>query len=424
MSSEPTLVPYRALVEFAIGGGWGAETAEDGSQTAVTVIRGTDFERARDGELGGCPQRYETQRRVSKRALTTGDIVLEISGGNPKTGQSTGRSLFVSQGTLAASAAPVIPASFCRLVRINRRVAVPRFAFYLLQDMWLSGRARRYENQSTGISNFQFEYFLDEEQVWLPDHEEQERIAGLLGALDDKIDSNRRLATLLAKAAATAFRARFTELLGVEKLVDSRIGPIPSGWKVETVADIAEVVRDSIHPAETPDELFESFSIPAFDRGQEPELALGHTMLSAKTPLPDGDCVLVSKLNPQRSWRIWWPGPSRSSRAICSPEFVVLAPREQIPTSYLFDVFSSADWLRNHILGHLSGTTGSRQRVKPSEILSAPALIPPADALRDWDDFAGPLYRHARLLRRECRSLLAVRDTLLPKLVSGEKAAT
>ena len=57
------------------------------------------------------------------------------------------------------------------------------------------------------------------------------QIARVLGALDDKIDSNRRLRRMLEQIAATAFRARFVDFVGVEELEDSELGPIPRGWR-------------------------------------------------------------------------------------------------------------------------------------------------------------------------------------------------
>jgi type I restriction enzyme S subunit len=236
-------VPFRELVEFAIGGGWGSEDPSTAEDVAVTIIRGTDFERARARDLGACPRRYESVKRTAKRALSSGDIVLEISGGSPRTGQSTGRSLFITDDIVAEVDGIAIPASFCRRMSIDSAVAEPRFAYFLLQEMWQSGRARRYENQSTGISNFQFEHFLDEERVWLPDLDEQRRIVSMLAALDDKIDSNRQLARVLDDAAASLFRARFVDFVGVQEFEDSEIGRIPRGWHAGALTDLARFVN-------------------------------------------------------------------------------------------------------------------------------------------------------------------------------------
>ena len=67
--------------------------------------------------------------------------------------------------------------------------------------------------------------------VPLPPIERQRAIAAVLGALDDKIDSNRRLAGLLEETAATLFRARFVDFVGVDEFDDSELGPIPQGWR-------------------------------------------------------------------------------------------------------------------------------------------------------------------------------------------------
>src|SRR5215217_4610494 len=203
MSSN--LVPFRDLVDFAIGGGWGTELAQSSDDAPVTIIRGTDFARLAGAGLSSCPRRYETAKRARRRILQPGDIVLEISGGNPRTGQTTGRSCFVTHELIGSSDRVVIPASLCRLVRVRKDKVVPRFAYYLLQDMWSSGRAGRYENQSTGLSNFQFEYFLDEERVWVPTLDEQQRIVDLLGGIDDKIDSNGRVVQRLLDTARGLF---------------------------------------------------------------------------------------------------------------------------------------------------------------------------------------------------------------------------
>jgi type I restriction enzyme S subunit len=202
------LRPFRSLVAFAIGGGWGkGEEFED--SVAVRVIRGTDIANIALGMYSQVPRRFEAQNKARKRYLQPGDILLEISGGSPTTGQTTGRSMLITPRTLESLGEPVIPASFCRLVRINTSVADPRYAYYALQDMYNSGRAGEYEHQSTGISNFQFQHFLNAETIRLPSRREQETIAEILAHLDHKIELNRRMNVTLESIA----RARFSHYM-------------------------------------------------------------------------------------------------------------------------------------------------------------------------------------------------------------------
>ena len=198
---------------------------------------------------------------LSPRLLNPGDIVIEVSGGSPTSGQTTGRALLIDERTMHALGKRVIPASFCKRVVINTEIADPRYVYYHLSEMYQSARAGLYEHQSTGISNFQFEFFLDTEEIRLPPLCEQRAIAGVLGALDDKIDQNWRTAQALERLAREIFRAWFVDFEPVKaktagaasflsmpqqafdalpsRFVDSEIGPVPEGWEVEPLAKVA-----------------------------------------------------------------------------------------------------------------------------------------------------------------------------------------
>jgi type I restriction enzyme S subunit len=253
----------------------------------------------------------------------------------------------------------------------------------------------------------------------VPPPAEQRRISSVLGALDDKIDTNRRLARLLEEIAKTEFEARFVDFLGFVGLADSQLGPLPEEWHVGTLADLADVHKQQVKPAEAPHTLFEHFSIPAFDAGNGPSIEPGRVILSAKTTVPGPECVLVSKLNPNTK-RVWWPQPDGAEAAVCSPEFLVLVPLTDIPTSYLYAVISSDDRFYRELLSHVAGTTGSRQRVTPTAAMNCRVILPTVEALEVWDALARPLYDYAHSLIAECRPLREVRDMLLPKLISGE----
>lgn len=196
------MIPMRELVIHAIGGGWGESTSSEGTEQ-VAVIRGADFPALAVGDTSSVPIRWEASRKISKRELQAGDIVLEISGGTSD--RPTGRTVFISERLLEQFDTPVIPASFCRLVRIDPDVANPHYVYWWLQGMYADGRTWGYQNRSTGIANFQFPHFLDTEKVVLPPPSEQRAIAATLGALDDKIESNRRASTVLSELADSVF---------------------------------------------------------------------------------------------------------------------------------------------------------------------------------------------------------------------------
>ena len=260
-------VSYRSAVAHAIGGGWG-KGEHQADSIPVRVIRGTDFKNIRSGSFELVPLRFEKPSRVKSRRLEVGDIILEISGGSPSSKQSTGRSLLVTQPLLEQLGNVVIPASFCRLIRVDRALVDPRYVYYSLQHMYNSGRAALYEIQSTGLSNFQFNHFLDEEILLLPPLPEQRAIAQILGTLDDKIELNRRMNETLEAMARALFKSWFVDYepvrakmdgrdtglpphiaaLSPDRLVPSELGEIPAGWEVTCLSEIATAPIRSIDP--------------------------------------------------------------------------------------------------------------------------------------------------------------------------------
>lgn len=142
-------------------------------------------------------------------------------------------------------------------------------------------------------------------------------------------------------------------------------------------------------------------------------------MLSGKTALPESECVLFSKLNPATR-RVWWPRPTGAATAVCSPEFVALLPNDTVPTSFIYAAVREDVRFQNDVTGRASGTTGSRQRIRPVDLLACTVPAPDADKLPAWESASMPIYRRAQAALASTVRLRAVRDELLPKLVTGE----
>ena len=162
----------------------------------------------------------------------------------------------------------------------------------------------------------------------LPPVAVQHRIAAVLAAHDDLIANNFRRIQILEEMAQSIYREWFVYFRfpghGREVgRVESRLEPVPDGWK-RRLGDLVTLQREGVDPAGTPEERFQHFSIPAYDSGQSPVDEVGADDQEYQVPHADGECVLLSKLNP-RIPRIWRPRPSGSSRAIASTEFLVSA---------------------------------------------------------------------------------------------------
>ncbi len=272
----------------------------------------------------------------------------------------------------------------------------------------------------------------------LPPLPEQRAIASILGALDDKIELNRRMNATLEAMARALFQSWFvdfdpvraksegrapaamdaeTAALFPSEFIDSELGLIPKGWSVGRVAEVSEFSRSSINPGEFPHETFDHYSLPAFDDGRTPKVELGSTIMSNKL-LVSRSSVLLSKLNPHIP-RIWLPDLHATRRSACSTEFIVSSPRPGYSREFLFSLFTSTAFASTY--GTLvTGTTGSHQRIRPESVLEMKTIIPTSKLVESFSANTNPMFDQINRNIDQSRTLAALRDTLLPRLLSGE----
>lgn len=428
-----------------IGGGWGAEIADAKNNIRVSVIRGTDIPRLRVGDFSSVPVRYESAAKVKSRLLKPGDIVVEVSGGSAASGQHTGRALLITQQMVESLGGNVIPASFCRLLRLDSRRVNSRFIVYQIDALHLSGEISEFENQSTGIANFQFTRFIQETYPCIEDLQTQSAIAHILGTLDDKIELLRRQNETLEAMARALFKAWFVDFEPVrakmegrwqrgqslpglpahlydifpDRLIESELGEIPEGWRHSTIGEEVTVCGGS-----TP-----STKEPEFWEGGQHCWATPKDLSALKFPvLLDTDRKITDA------------GLAKISSGLLPVGTVLLSSRApigylaiaEVPTAInqgfiamkcdgaLPNVFV-LPWCRESmdaIVGNANGSTF--QEISKSNFRPLRVVVPSDPVLTSFTRSAVSLYRQLAENERESRSLAQLRDTLLPKLISGE----
>lgn len=224
----------------------------------------------------------------------------------------------------------------------------------------------------------------------LPPQQEQQRIAGVLGSLDDLIEKNQRLARS-CEALAIALTGRATGQVALRELA-------------------AELKGKTIAPVGTTDH----YSLPAFDVDGLPERLEGSAIKSNKSQLSD-PVVLVSRLNPHIP-RVWMAYPERGILSAASTEFVTLVG-STASVEEVWAVCASPAYL-DQMNGLVTGTTGSHQRVEKDALLTL--AVPDVRTLTDAERRSVvALVQEANTSRAAARDLVRVRDELLPLLVSG-----
>ena len=178
---------FGELLENTIGGDWGKDEVDEKHTEKVSILRGTDLPNVYKGNDKDVPTRFVEQKKLKSRKLQHSDIVIEVSGGSKN--QPTGRSLLITDKLLSRFNNPIVPASFCRLFRPKSENYGYLLALHL-QIIYQQGKTWEYQNQSTGISNFQTTHFLETEKVILPTNKTLMYFAEMVYPIFDKIYSN------------------------------------------------------------------------------------------------------------------------------------------------------------------------------------------------------------------------------------------
>lgn len=177
--------PIGELLEHQIGGGWGNEEQSDKYTESAYVIRGADIPNGRDGNIQNCPLRYHTKSNIKTRLLKANDIVFEVSGGSK--GQPVGRALLLNKNLFNQFNDNVICASFCKLLRTDTKQILPEIVYLHLLNIYNNGKIEKYQTQSTGIINFKFTFFLENEQILVPNDTIQELFKNITVPIFDEI---------------------------------------------------------------------------------------------------------------------------------------------------------------------------------------------------------------------------------------------
>ncbi|MGI9920275.1 restriction endonuclease subunit S [Vibrio owensii] len=308
-----------------------------------------------------------------------------------------------------------------------------RFTYYLLKSL---GLEKMNSDSAVPGLNRDNAHALS---IRIPESpESRESLGNQMALLDEKIAANSGVNQTLEDMAQAIFKSWFVDFdpvkakmngeqpegmdaatasLFPEKLFESELGLIPEGWEVGELTELAKLDTTSVKPNKEPETIWEHYSIPAFDDGYHPSFDTGESIKSNKYKVK-ANAVLVSKLNP-RFQRIWLPLPEDTDKAICSTEFMQFVPSVPTLKPYLYSLVKSSPF-QSELLNTVTGTTGSRQRAQPKQVAKARIVVPPVELMAIYSEKVDSILTMTQKNIRQSIELAKLRDTLLPKLLSGE----
>lgn len=318
--------------------------------------------------------------------------------------------LFVNKGTPGRVCLVPDPVDFCIAqdmiaLRADESKIYPKYLFAVLRSREIQ---QQIYNTNVGdvIPHFK-KQFLNQLLIPIPERSIQESIGDLYYVLSLKAERNKKINDNLEQQAQAIYHERFETVSPND---------LPSDWRIVTLGEVATISNKSFNPLKEPEILLEHYSIPAFDEARFPVFELSTSIKSNKFII-DASCFMISKLNPTTK-RVWKPY-CLTGNAVCSTEFIVYKAKDQSITDFLYSVIDSGSF-SDFMCSHVTGSTGSRQRTTPSDTLSYELILPSEDELAEFQSLVSPMYAQMRINAIENDKLKRLRDSLLPKLMSGE----
>ena len=340
----------------------------------------------------------------------------------------------------------------------------PQVTYYRIKDRkqldarylkyaFVSPRFQHQLNASSDQSTRKFIGITAQRDLWfpLPSPLEQERIADILGTLDDKIELNRRMNETLEAMARRLFKSWFVDFdpvhaksalrrehpklkngdlsrralpnmateiaeLFPDSFEDSTFGQIPKGWKAGTVPDAIDV-----NPSRS---IAKGTVVPWLEMANMPTrsaraLAWERREFKSGTKFINGD-TLVARITPclenGKTAFVDFLGDDEVGAG--STEYIVLRPKPPLSPVFAY-LLARTDDFRQHLITNMTGTSG-RQRAPADCLNTFPLVTPPEEISECFATATGNLFSQMKTIDEESTALIASRDKLLPRLLSGD----
>lgn len=314
------------------------------------------------------------------------------------------------------------------IIRINQAKAIPKFVALALRNPLLVNYVNASGGQSaqpninlTDIGNL---------EIALPSIPEQKSIASILSTIDDKIENNLAINKTLEEMAMALYKHWFVDFGPFQdgEFVDSELGRIPKGWEVKIFSDLYEVKKGLSYKSKFySDKGIPMINLKCVDRNggfrydgvkyyegeyKRQHVVLPGDLLVAMTDLTQDRTVLGSPLIA--------PDLNTSSDVIASLDISILK-QIQSETSHLnlfFYYQMRTHKYHEYILGYGNGSTV--MHLDKKGLLDYTCFLPSNDVLEKFNELVSDLRNRIELNIKENQTLTQLRDTLLPKLISGE----
>jgi len=333
----------------------------------------------------------EAHKKLKRSQLQPGDILFSMAG-----------AYLGMTGMVKASFCPANTNQAIGIIRIKNPSVSPKFVEYLLRNPSTvsfvnaqSGQSAQPNINLAEIGNLAFEF---------PPLEEQKSIASVLSALDDKIELNLQMNQTMEQMAMALYKHWFVDFGPFQDgdFVATELGEIPKGWKVLELGEVSTLGAGGDKPKTFSKQSNEKCKIPIFSNGISNEGLYGFT----DQPKIYDESITVSARGTIGFVCL------RMEPYVPIVRLISIVPKKEFTSSkYLFL------WLK---IQNITGTGTTQQQLTVPDFKKTKILIPSIELVNNFTSPINDFFDKIVSNKDENKTLTQLRDTLLPKLISGE----
>ena len=298
------------------------------------------------------------------------------------------------------------------VMRKKEKITDDMFVYYLAISPDFRNKAIQSMTGTSGRQRVQQDV-LQSHKIMLPPLHEQKAIAATLSALDDMIELNNQINKTLEEMAQAIFKSWFVDFEPFKdgEFEESELGLIPKGWRVVELGEITEEIRERVKDRK----------IPVFSAVKTGDLVLSEDYFTKQVFSRDISKYIVVKpfdfaYNPARI-NIGSIGINEFSYTGCvSPVYVVFRTDQKY--KWFFKMLTRTERFKKEVNTRASGSV--RQTLNFDEFSKIKVVYPYAEIVEEYNYIFEGLIMAKSKIEEEISILSEIRDTLLPKLMSGE----
>jgi type I restriction enzyme S subunit len=398
------------LIDGTFAGEWGDSAV--GDKNDIPVLRSTNFTHSGIIDYSNIVIRNIPEKKRIHKVLKKGDILLEKSGGSPS--QPVGRVVYFESDT------SFLYSNFTQKLTPSLSTD-SKYLFYKMYFEYQNGLVLRYQQQTTGIINFQLSEYLNL-KVEVPPLQEQKKIAVILTSVDEVIEACKAQINKLRDLKTGMMQDLLTKGIGHTEFKDSPVGKIPKKWDVKRLSDCCDVMtngyvgptRDIYKESGVPYVLCQNVRANSFIEHTYKYVSVDFHKKNIRACLQEGDVLTVQTGAGNGDSCVV---PKSYAGANCHA-LIISRTKKEILNPHFLSEYMNSDIGKNRV--NIIATGGAHPHLNTTDLRVELIPIPPIDEQNKITELLSSIQIQYETITRKVAAIEKTKKALMQDLLTGK----